>query len=189
MGRKRSGSAVGDLLVAVLTLGAWVISEHGVTLLILGALAVGAWVAYWLQTNRSASIEPASVRDPHDSLDPIHLIHDRDPLFTRAFEATLEHSGVHGIRLPSRSPNLNAYAERFVQTIKSECLAQVIPIGEAHLRRAVREYVDHYHSERNHQGIGNRLISGTVDQGRARGPVQCRERLGGLLRYYSRVAA
>ena len=60
------------------------------------------------------------------------------------------------MRLPSRSPNLNAHAERFVRSIKSECLAQVIPIGDAHLRKAIREYVEHYHGERNHQGIGNR---------------------------------
>jgi len=92
------------------------------------------------------------------------------------------------VRLPSRSPNLNAYAERFVRSIKSECLAQVIPIGEAHLRRAVREYVAHYHSERNHQGIGNRLIDLSVDESRRSGPIECRERLGGLLRYYRRAA-
>src|SRR4030095_14802325 len=68
-----------------------------------------------------------------------YLIHDRDPLFTKAFQETLESWGVRSVRLPSRSPNLNAYAERFVRSIKSECLAQGIPIGEAHLRRAVRE--------------------------------------------------
>jgi len=72
-----------------------------------------------------------------------YLIHDRDPLFTKAFRETLESAGVRPVRLPSRSPNLNAYAERFVRSIKSECLAQVIPIGEAHLRRAVREYIEH----------------------------------------------
>jgi transposase InsO family protein len=72
-----------------------------------------------------------------------YLIHDRDPLFTKAFQETLESSGVRPVRLPSRSPNLNAYAERFVRSIGSECLAQVIPIGEAHLRRAVREYIEH----------------------------------------------
>lgn len=117
-----------------------------------------------------------------------YLIHDRDPLFTRAFAATLQTSGVHPVRLPSRSPNLNAYAERFVRSIKSECLAEVIPLGEAHLRRTVREYVEHYHHERNHQGIGNRLISGPVNQGRSTGSVECRERLGGLLRHYRRAA-
>ena len=117
-----------------------------------------------------------------------YLIHDRDPLFTRAFAATLESSGVRPVRLPSRSPNLNAYAERFVRSIKSECLAQVIPIGEAHLRRVVREYVEHYHEERNHQGIGNRLIRGSINQRRATGLIECRERLGGLLRHYRRAA-
>jgi putative transposase len=116
-----------------------------------------------------------------------YLIHDRDPLFTKLFRATLEGSGVHPIRLPSRSPNLNAYAERFVRSIKSECLAQVIPIGEAHLRRAVREYVAHYHGERNHQGIDNRLID-SVDGSRRSGRIECRERLGGLLRFYRRAA-
>jgi Integrase core domain. len=117
-----------------------------------------------------------------------YLIHDRDPLFTKAFRATLEGSGVHPIRLPSRSPNLNAYAERFVRSIKSECLAQVIPIGEAHLRRAVREYAEHYHFERNHQGIGNRLIDSSTDGSRRSGSIGCRERLGGLLRFYHRAA-
>src|SRR4029453_10744302 len=95
----------------------------------------------------------------------------------------LNRSGVRSVRLPSRSPNLNAFAERFVRSIKSECLAQVIPIGEAHLRRAVREYVEHYHGERNHQGIGNRLIK-SVDEFRLDSSIERRERLGGLLRYY-----
>ena len=117
-----------------------------------------------------------------------YLIHDRDPLFTKSFRALLESSGVSPVRLPSRSPNLNAYAERFVRSIKSECLAQVIPIGEDHLRRAVREYVEHYHRERNHQGIGNRLIDSTADESRRDGPIECRERLGGLLRFYRRAA-
>ncbi len=87
-----------------------------------------------------------------------------------------------------RSPNLNAYAERFVRSIKSECLAQVIPLGERHLRRCVSEYVEHYHRERNHQGLGNELVE-RQSVGRDRdGPVECRERLGGVLRYYRRAA-
>lgn len=109
-----------------------------------------------------------------------YLLHDRDPLFTRAFQETLESSGVRPVKIPSRSPNLNAYAERFVRSIKSECLAQVIPIGEGHLRRMVREYVEHYHGERNHQGIGNCLIARVlIDSARAarsnaaRGSVGC----------------
>jgi transposase InsO family protein len=109
-----------------------------------------------------------------------YLIHD-DPLFTKAFQETLESSGVRSVRLPSRSSNLNAYAERFFRSIKSECLAQVIPIGEAHLRRAVREYVEHYHGERNHQGISNRLIDSCGDELRRSGSIERRERLGGLL--------
>src|SRR5258706_3178389 len=117
-----------------------------------------------------------------------YLIHDRDPLFTKAFQRTLESSGVRPVKLPSRSPNLNAYAERFVRSIKSECLAQVIPIGEAHLRRAVREYVKHYHGERNHQGIGNRLIDSSINELQRSSRIECRERLGGLLRYYHRAA-
>jgi len=117
-----------------------------------------------------------------------YVIHDRDPLFTKTFRAILESSGVRPVRLPSRSPNLNAYAERFVRSIKSECLAQVIPIGERHLRRLVREYVEHYHGERNHQGIGNRLIYSSSDELQREGSIECRERLGGLLRFYGRAA-
>ncbi len=117
-----------------------------------------------------------------------YLIHDRDPLFTQAFRATLDRSGVRPVKLPPRSPNLNAYAERFVRSIKSECMAQVIPLGERHLKRVVREYVDHYHCERNHQGLGNELIKQAAGNLRGDGPVECRERLGGVLRYYQRAA-
>jgi len=95
-----------------------------------------------------------------------YLIHGRDPLFTRLFGAILKSSGVGTVKLPARSPNLNAYAERFVRSIKSECLSQIIPLGEQHLRRAVNEYTEHYHLERNHQGLDNRLIEelpGVVD--------------------------
>jgi putative transposase len=67
-----------------------------------------------------------------------YLIHDRDPIFTRAFEVTLESAGIEPVRLPARSSNLNAYAERFIRSIKSECVAEVIPLGESHLRRAVK---------------------------------------------------
>jgi putative transposase len=117
-----------------------------------------------------------------------YLIHDRDPLYTEEFREVLRAGGVKTVKLPARSPNLNAYAERFVRSIKSECLGQIIPLGEGHLRRAVAEYAAHYHVERNHQGLGNRLIEepkGTV----ATGAVGCRERLGGVLKYYYREAA
>ncbi len=118
-----------------------------------------------------------------------YLIHDRDPLFTRAFREILKSSGVETVKLPARSPNLNAYAERFVRSIKSECLAQIIPLGERHLRHAVRENTEHYHVERNHQGLDNRLIEeppGVVDMNSA---VIRHERLGGVLNYYDRRAA
>jgi putative transposase len=118
------------------------------------------------------------------------LIHDRDPVFGKAFTELLRAGGVRSVRLPSRSPNLNAYAERFVGSIRRECLSRVIPLGERHLRVLVAEYVEHYNLERNHQGIGNRLIGAAIaptnDVG---GVVQRRERLGGLLSFYHREAA
>jgi putative transposase len=118
-----------------------------------------------------------------------YLIHDRDPLFTRAFREGLESSGVKSVKLPARSPNLNAYAERFVRSIKSECLAQIIPLGERHLRKAVSEYSRHYHVERNHQGLGNKLIEDQRVVAIVSGEVECQERLGGILKYYYRRAA
>jgi transposase InsO family protein len=116
-----------------------------------------------------------------------HLIHDRDPLFTRAFLELLRNEGVHSVRLPAKSPNLNAYAERFVLSIKSECLGRMVLVGERHLRRAIDEYVEHYHLERPHQGLGNTRISGI--SGRDSGEVVRSERLGGLLNSYHRAAA
>ena len=115
------------------------------------------------------------------------LILDRDPLFTGQFRAVLKSGGVSVVRLPARSPNLNAHAERFVLSIKSECLGRIIPLGERHLRHVIDEYVDHYHFERTHQGLGNRLIDG-VPETRA-GPVNRLERLGGMLSSYYREAA
>ena len=118
-----------------------------------------------------------------------YLIHDRDPLFKRAFRETLKFSGVETVKLPARSPNLNAYAKRFVRSIKAECLAQIIPLGERHLRHVVKEYTEHYHLERNYQGLDNRLIAeppSVVDMNSA---VVRQERLGGVLNYYERRAA
>ena len=118
-----------------------------------------------------------------------YLIHDRDPLFTEAFGAHLNSAGVETVKLPARSPNLNAYAERFVRSIKSECLAKMIPLGERHLRNTVAEYTEHYHAERNHQGLDNQLILKSRTHIAVKGKVACRERLGGLLHYYYRRAA
>ena len=115
------------------------------------------------------------------------LIHDRDPLYTRDFRELLNHAGVASVRLPSKSPNLNAYAERFVLSIKSECLDRIVPLGEWHLRRAVGSYVEHYHRERPHQGIGNQPIEGVPKP--STGVVLRHERLGGILSHYYRQAA
>lgn len=118
-----------------------------------------------------------------------YLLHDRDTKYTQSFRAIIASGHVEPLVLPARSPNLNAYAERWVRSVKDECLSKVILFGERSLRRAVNEYVDHYHAERNHQGKGNVLLfprDRNVHSGR---PMQCRERLGGLLRYYHREAA
>jgi len=117
------------------------------------------------------------------------LLHDRDPLFSEAFRETLAATGVETVRLPARSPNLNAFAERFVRTIKESCLDRMILVGEGSLRRAVHEFVAHYHHERNHQGRDNLLLLPAVAATRGDAPLRCRERLGGLLKYYHRPAA
>lgn len=88
-----------------------------------------------------------------------YLIHDRDPLFTAEFLSLLADVGVQSVKLPPRSPNLNAYAERLVRSIKESCLERLILFGEDSLRKAVNEFVEHYHHERNHQSLANRLIS------------------------------
>ena len=117
------------------------------------------------------------------------LLHDRDPLFTETFRETLAATAVETVRLPPKSPNLNAFAERFVRSIKESCLDRLILCGEAALRRAVREFVAHYHEERNHQGLGNVLIFPVGVQTPIHDRVACRERLGGLLKHYHRPAA
>jgi len=113
---------------------------------------------------------------------------DRDRKFCEAFREMLESAGTTPLRLPPRSPNLNAYAERVVRSIKEECLQRMIFFGEASSHRALREYVVHYHQERNHQGMDNRLIMPEDNIDQSSGRVLCRERLGGMLRYYHRQA-
>ena len=118
-----------------------------------------------------------------------YLIHDRDPLFTAEFLRTLADIGVKSVKLPPCSPNLNAHAERFVRSIKESCLDRLILFGEGSLRKAIHEFMLHYHNERNHQGLGNRLILPEKCQAEQIGAVHRRERLGGMLNYYSRAAA
>jgi len=118
-----------------------------------------------------------------------YLIHDRDPLYTKEFLSIIAASGIEPIKLPPRSPNLNAYAERFVRAIKESCLERMIFFGEDPLRTTIREFLAHYHLERNHQGLENRLIVPLEMIGTWTAVVQKRERLGGLLNYYYREAA
>jgi transposase InsO family protein len=113
------------------------------------------------------------------------LILDRDTKFTAQFKRILEDSGVRVILTPCQAPNCNAYAERFVLSIKTEALERMVFFGEKALRSAVADYLAHYNSERAHQGIGNeRLTAGTMGEGE----VLCSERLGGLLNHYYRAA-
>ncbi len=113
------------------------------------------------------------------------LICDRDAKFTAQFRQILGEAGVKVVRTPPRAPNCNAFAERFVLSIKSECLDRMIFFGESSLRHALREYLAHYHRERAHQGIGNEVIDARPP---GRGDVRCSERLGGLLKHYQRAA-
>ena len=101
----------------------------------------------------------------------------------------MEEGGTEVIRLPPMSPNLNAYAERFVRSIKEECLRRMIFIGQASLRRAIGDYMAHYHEERNHQGLENRLIRPAPRYAENAAFIQHRRRLGGMLNYYYRAAA
>ena len=115
------------------------------------------------------------------------LICDGDAKWTDGFCRILQSAGVRIVLTPVQAPNGNAYAERFVRSIREECLDRLIFFGERRLLRALDEFVAHYHRERNHQGLGNELI--TPATAAARGTrVRCRDRLGGLLRYYHRAA-
>jgi len=114
------------------------------------------------------------------------VICDRDSCFTAQFRRVLKDAGVQVIRTPRQAPNCNAYAERFVLSIKSECLNRMIFFGESSLRRAVAEYVEHYHAERAHQGLDNERIASRSES--ASGEIRCQERLGGILKHYYRAA-
>jgi len=120
-----------------------------------------------------------------------YLIHDRDTKYCESFRTIIGSGDVKTLPLPARSPNLNAFAERWVKSVKVDCLSKLILFGEVSLIRALREYLAHYHAERNHQGKGNVLLFPTATQAKNRvdGSVACKERLGGLLKYYHRDAA
>lgn len=115
-----------------------------------------------------------------------YLIHDRDPLFTAKFESILKTAGVECVRLPPRSPNSNAHAERFVRSVKEECLDHLILFSEEQLRYVLSEYLQDYHHERIHQGI-NRVIEPQHEG--SQGEIICIPRLGEPLKSYHRKAA
>ena len=130
--------------------------------------------AWMLQTGRSlVDCESGALRGKR------YLILDRDTKYTEQFRRLVREAGTEVIRLPPRSPNLNAHAERFVRSIQDECLNRMIFVGQASLRRAVSAYMTHYHEERNHQGLDNRLIRQDPSLPADGGCVMRRARLGG----------
>ena len=115
-----------------------------------------------------------------------YVLHDRDTKFYKEFRETLAAGGVKCLRLPARSPNLNAFAERWVRSVKEECLSKLILFGEGSLSRALNQFQEHYLGERNHQGKGNIQLFPRADPlPTSNGPsIGCHQRLGGLLKYY-----
>jgi putative transposase len=120
-----------------------------------------------------------------------YLLHDRDTKFCAGFDGILEAVGIHAVKLPPQSPNLNAHLERWHRSVKQECLSHLILFGERPLRHALSEYVSHYHIERNHQGKDNVILFPAPEDriGEPTGDIHTRERLGGLLKFYHRRAA
>jgi transposase InsO family protein len=141
--------------------------------------------AWMMQVARNVTMEEWGVLAPGQ-----YLIHDRDGKYCPAFHQLIDAAGVKRVPLPPHSPNLNTYAERWVRSVKEEYLSRLILLGEASLQHTLHEYVAHYHHERNHQGKGNVLLFPSASHKHRRlGSMQCRERLGGLLKYYTREAA
>ncbi len=141
--------------------------------------------AWMIQMARNATMTEGEFLVPGQ-----RLLHDRDAKYGSKFQNTLKAAVVTSIKLPPRSPNLNAHAERWVRSVKEETLSKLILFGEGALRQVLKEYAMHYHHERNHQGKGNRLLMPLGSKkGLASHPIGTQERLGGLLKYYSRKAA
>jgi len=119
------------------------------------------------------------------------VIRNHDTKFTSGFDMIFQRIGIEALKLPPRSQNLNAFAERFVRSIKDECLDRMIFFGEASFHHAVTEYVAHHQTERSHQGIGNVIPfpAISVDNPPHAGPIICSECLGGMLKFYQCAAA
>jgi len=140
---------------------------------------------WMMQVARNLTMEEWGILKPGQ-----YLIHDRDQKFCPAYNQLLDDAGVKRLPLPPRSPNLNSVAERFVRSVKEEALSRFILFGEKSLRHVLNEYLAHYHAERPHQGKGNVILfPGPRPEGAADGPIECRERLGGILKFYHREAA
>jgi putative transposase len=121
---------------------------------------------------------------------PLHyVLLDRDAKFTEQFQAILERAGLELVRLPPKSPNCNAHLERFFRSLKEETLSRLILFSETALCHATQEFLVHYHRERAHQGLGHRILEPGPEIDQHEGILACRERLGGLLKYYHRQAA
>ncbi len=116
------------------------------------------------------------------------LIHDRDAKFTGSFETVFAAAGIETILTPHRAPNANAVDERWVRTVREECLDRLLIVNPVHLRRVLREYVDYYNRSRPHQGLDQQAPL-PFPGGPATGPVFCRDVLGGILHDYRRQAA
>jgi len=152
-------------------------------------MVLGGWrtrlrsASHWMdQMARNAIDETSGYLRQH-----LYVLHDRDTKFCASFRAILETGNVKCLKLPPRSPNLNAFADRWVRSIKQECLSKLILFGDGSLRRALAEFLEHYHAERNHQGKGNVLLFPSKDRPHELTP-RYRQRLGGLLNYCGRVA-
>jgi len=177
---------------------------------VLGMFGTVRYMVFFVIEVKSRAVHIAGIRIAPDGawmlqmarnlLDPVdgflrnasYLIHDRDPLFTKAWTALLKSGGVKCVRIPAHSPNCTPHAERFVKTIRSECLDHFVIFGERHLRHLIKQFIEHYLMERYHQGIGSQIIKPKTSPGNDNamlGPIECRSRLGGLLNYYYRQAA
>jgi hypothetical protein len=176
----------------------------------LGVFGTSRYMVFFVIELRSRAVQVAGIRitpdgawmlqvarnllDAEDGFlrNATRLIHDRDPLYTKAWTTLLKSEGVASVRIPAHSPNCNPFAERFVRTVRDECLRHFVIFGERHLRHLLHEFCAHYHEERYHQGLGSRLVrspASTSNDNATTSDIQCRSRLGGLLNFYHREAA
>ncbi len=177
---------------------------------VLGVFGTVRYMVFFVMEVKTRAVHIAGIRTAPDGewmkqigrnlIDPTdgflrnarYLIHDRDPVFTEAWKALLKTGGVKCVPIPAQSPNCDPHAERFVKTVRTECLNHFVIFGERHLRYVLREFTVHYLSERCHQGIGGQIIRPTPSPSNDNvmlGPIGCRSRLGETLNYYCREVA